>query len=464
MESHLSNSNNSIALIMERMRRCSGNTALYWQGKEYSYYDFFQKIEEWEAVFEEHGIHNGTVCAFLGDYSPGVCALIFTLMHCGAILVPLTPAVQGEMHELIEIAGVDIMIRFAADDTWSCERYSFNPNPLITTFTAEKRAGLVVFTSGSTGKPKGILHDCERVLLKFMEERLGWRTLLFLMLDHFGGFNTLISTFSTGGTAVCLTDRNPATVCKVIEASKATLLPTTPTFINLLLASNVYRQYDLSSIRLITYGTEVMPGSTLERLREAFPNAALKQTYGLSELGVLRSRSENDDSLWVKIGGIGFETKIIDNVLWIRSDANMVGYLNAESPFDADGWMCTGDCVEVNGEYVRILGRNSEIINVGGQKVFPAEVEGILMQADNIKDAHVFAVKHPLMGHVVHAEVALYEPVVGSTLTERLRLFCMERMTKFKIPVRFIVVDGEKNMSARFKKIRKSAHCLKEKG
>jgi long-chain acyl-CoA synthetase len=447
---------NSLAIIAERMQLRPERPALYWRKQEFSYGDLWTMVLEWETNLAATGIEAGSVCAFFGDYSPKICALIFALMRRDAILVPFTPAVEKEMHDLMAIAGVEFMFRFAPDDTWACERCTYPANELITSFIPARRPGLVVFTSGSTGKPKGILQDCERVLHKFVDERSGWRTIQFLMLDHFGGFNTLISTFAYGGTAICLPDRNPDTVCTIVEDSRATLLPTTPTFINILLATNTYRRHDLSSIRLITYGTEVMPKSTLERLRGAFPNAGFKQTYGLSELGVLRSKSETDDSVWVKIGGIGFETKIIDNVLWINSEANMVGYLNAASPFDEDGWMCTGDYVEVKGDYLRILGRNSEMINVGGQKVFPTEIENVLMQASNVRDARVFGAKHPLMGHVVHAEVALVEPEDIASLKERLRAFCLDRIAKFKIPVRFTVVDVEKNCSARFKKIRKS--------
>jgi len=252
-----------------------------------------------------------------------------------------------------------------------------------------------------------------------------------------------------------LPDRGQETVCRVIEASRATLLPTTPTFINLLLASRCYQAFDLSSIRLITYGTEVMPAATLQKLREVFPNARVKQTYGLSELGVLRSKSENDDSVWVKIGGAGFETKIVDNILWVRSEANMVGYLNAPSPFDDEGWMCTGDQVEVRGEYMRILGRKSEMINVGGQKVFPAEVETVLLEAENVREATVVGMPHPVMGHIVTARISLHEPEEPRALTERLRKHCMERMAKYKVPVRFVVVAEDDLRSARFKKTRR---------
>jgi acyl-CoA synthetase (AMP-forming)/AMP-acid ligase II len=315
---------------------------------------------------------------------------------------------------------------------------------------------LIVFTSGSTGKPKGILHDCERVMRKFVEPRPGWRTVLFLMMDHFGGLNTLLSTFAYGGVGVCVAERSPEVVCRTIQQSRATLLPTTPTFLSFLMACGSYREFDLSSVKLITYGTEVMPDATLQKVKRIFPNAQIKQTYGLSELGVLRSKSESDESVWVKIGGQGFDVKVVDDVLWVRSEANMVGYLNAPNPFDQDGWMCTGDQVEVRGEYIRILGRESEMINVGGQKLFPAEVETVLLQAENIREATVYGAKHPLMGQVVHARVSLYRPEDPDILTERLRKLCLSRLARYKVPVRFITVTDEVQAGARFKKLRQA--------
>jgi acyl-CoA synthetase (AMP-forming)/AMP-acid ligase II len=250
-------------------------------------------------------------------------------------------------------------------------------------------------------------------------------------------------------------DRSPESVCRAIQQARANLLPTTPTFLNFLIASRVYRDYDLSSVELITYGTEVMPEATLEKVRAIFPNARIKQTYGLSELGVLRSRSESDDSLWVKLGGEGFEVKVVDGTLWVRSEANMVGYLNAPNPFDEDGWLCTGDQVEVRGEYVRILGRRSEIINVGGQKVFPAEVETVLLEVDNVREATVYGVKSPLMGQVVHARISLGSPEDPDALTERLRKHCLSRLARHKAPVKFRIVGDESQVGARFKKIRR---------
>jgi acyl-CoA synthetase (AMP-forming)/AMP-acid ligase II len=276
-------------------------------------------------------------------------------------------------------------------------------------------------------------------------------------MDHFGGFNTFLSCFAYGGVAVCPTDRNPENVAKVIEESKANLLPTTPTFLNLLLAGKFDKQFNLSSIELITYGTEMMTAATLKAVSESFPNAVLKQTYGMSELGVLQSKSEDKNSLWVKVGGAGFNIKVIDDILWVKSKSNMIGYLNAPNPFDDDGWLCTGDEVEVDGDYIRFKGRKSEIVNVGGKKVFPSEVEGVILSFENIKDVTVYASTHPIMGQVAHAKISTIRKVETREFIERLRKFCNEKLAKYKVPVKFILTDeGDTHHNARFKKDRKS--------
>ncbi len=86
------------------------------------------------------------------------------------------------------------------------------------------------------------------------------------------------------------------------------------------------------------------------------PHVDLKQTYGLSEVGILPTRSRDRDSLWLKLGGDDIGTRVIDGELWIRVPEGMLGYLNHPSPFTEDGWFNTHDAVEVDGDYVRILG------------------------------------------------------------------------------------------------------------
>jgi acyl-CoA synthetase (AMP-forming)/AMP-acid ligase II len=199
-----------------------------------------------------------------------------------------------------------------------------------------------------------------------------------------------------------------------------------------------------------------MPESTLRRIHEVCPHATLQQTYGLSELGILRSKSESSDSLWVKVGGEGFETKIEDGTLRIRAESAMLGYLNAPSPFDNEGWFDTQDLVEQNGNYIRFLGRRSEIINVGGNKVYPAEVENVLLQMSNVEDATVFGAPNPITGKMVVARVKLRGPEDASDFRKRLRDFVSGKLERFKTPAKIEIAD-DNQFSSRFKKIRRQA-------
>ena len=150
-----------------------------------------------------------------------------------------------------------------------------------------------------------------------------------------------------------------------------------------------------------------MPEVTLNRLNEIFPNIKFTQTYGLSEVGILRSKSKNSNSLWVKVGGEDYKTRVVNGLLEIKAKASMLGYLNAKSPFTKDGWFKTGDKVKVNGEYIKILGRESEIINVGGEKVYPQEVENIILKIPYIKDVFVYKETNHIVGNIVCAKIVL---------------------------------------------------------
>ena len=268
----------------------------------------------------------------------------------------------------------------------------------------------------------------------------------FLMLDHFGGINTILAILSGLGTVVTVPDRSVTRICEAIEANAVEILPTTPSFLNALVRSDANERYDLSSLKRITYGTEVMSQLTLDRVSAAFPGVVLQQTYGLSELGVLRSKSRDDGSLWVQVGGDGFKTKVVDGILWIKSDYAMVGYLNAPSPFDADGWFDTQDLVEVDGDWLRILGRDTDLINVGGQKVYPAEVEQAILELDDIEDVAVHGESHALLGQIVVAKVVTSRPESASDLKLRIRHACASKLAAFKLPTKVLVSSTEESV------------------
>jgi acyl-CoA synthetase (AMP-forming)/AMP-acid ligase II len=183
------------------------------------------------------------------------------------------------------------------------------------------------------------------------------------------------------------------------------------------------------------------------------PQVDLQQTYGLSEVGILRSKSRSPDSLWVKLGGEGFQTRVVDDILQIKAESAMLGYLNAPSPFTADGWFNTGDKVEVDGEYFRILGRQSEIINVGGQKVYPAEIESVIQAMPNVAEVAVYGEKNPIMGQIVCSTIRLRQPQDAKFFHRELRQFCRQRLQEFQVPVKLKIVETSL-YGERFKKMR----------
>ncbi len=153
------------------------------------------------------------------------------------------------------------------------------------------------------------------------------------------------------------------------------------------------------------------------------------------------------------MGGEGINYKVKNNILFVKSRFAMSGYLNAPSPFDEEGWYNTGDMVEINGEYLKILGRNSEIINVGGEKVYPAEVEDILLGLSNVKDVIVKGKSNPLVGQIVSAIFHLKEEELIADFRKRMTSYCRNKMEAFKIP-RIIRISKEGFMGDRLKKAR----------
>jgi len=443
--------------LIERFQTSPENIAFIHESREISYGMVVASIDSFYKRIENIGIKSGETVVVLGDYSPEVFCMLMALAQNNNIVIPLTRTSVVEESVVLAVSGCDWYIEFdaAGRDVMIQHRGLSSDNILLNEFRQRGTPGIVLFSSGSTGKPKGILHDFNQVIEKFRKQRAPVIAIPFLMIDHFGGINTILAITSSLGVVVTVTDRSVTSICAAIEKYKVELLPATPSFLTLMMASHLQNKYDLSSLKRITYGTEVMPQATLDRVRTQFPGVELLQTYGLSEVGVLRSQSREDGSLWVRVGGEGFQTKVINGVLWIKSQYAMVGYLNAPSEFDPDGWFNTNDQVEVDGDYFKILGRVTDLINVGGQKVYPTEVENIILTIDNIKDVAVFGEQNNLLGQLVVAKIVLHQPEAVESVKKRVRKACLTQLASFKVPAKVIVVDGLLH-GIRQKKIRRA--------
>jgi acyl-CoA synthetase (AMP-forming)/AMP-acid ligase II len=440
--------------LPRRLRGWGSRPALLWRNECCSYDRLCDATDIWLDELTRRGIAPGSSIAICGDFSPKLCALTLAALLNRNIIVPLATATVGRWDQTIEVAEVGFAVTFDGDDAcWSMASGRSVRHPLLRQLVHQGAPGLILFSSGSTGDSKASLLDFDKLLAKFQDPRPAYRTLSFLLLDHIGGINTLFHVLCHGGTLVTADDRSTRSVCTAIETHRVQLLPTTPTFLRMLLIAEAVKQYDLSSLEIITYGTEPMPASTLAAVRDAFPTVRLKQTYGLSELGILSTQSRSSDSPWLKLGAGMFEHRIIDGVLWLRSRSAMLGYLNAPSPFDSDGWFNTQDLVEVDGEYVRILGRKSELINVGGLKVHPTEIENVLLQLENVKDVTVHGMPNPVTGEVVAARITPARPENPELFRRRIRKFCQARLERYKTPAVVEIVEADHH-GARFKKSR----------
>lgn len=429
--------------------------AIIWRDQVFHYDWLLDRISRWRGIIAEQAILPGTVTALEADFSPNGVALFLAMAEHRCILIPLTNSVEAKKQEFMEIAEVQLSIRLDDEDNMTfLWRDGSATYEFYQTLRQCGHPGLVLFSSGSTGKSKAAVHDLTNLLNKYKAPRKRRRAITFLLYDHIGGVNTMLYLLSTGGCAITVRDRTPEGVLRAVEKYGAELLPTSPTFINLILLSEAYKNHNLSSLKTVTYGTEPMPESTLKRFHKLFPQITLQQTYGLSEVGILGSKSQSSDSLWVKIGGIGFETRVVDGILQIRAQSAMMGYLNAPNPFTDDGWFITGDMVEVDGEYYRILGRKSDIINVGGEKVYPAEIESILLGMPQVLDAVVTGEPNAIVGSIVKATVVLSSEEQLSDFRVRLNKYMQEKgVQSFKIPQKVILRKGDLYTS-RFKKIR----------
>jgi acyl-coenzyme A synthetase/AMP-(fatty) acid ligase len=445
------------AWLFERLASYGDAVALVHRDRPVTYRVLLERINGWDADLDKRGIGTGSVVVLEGTSSAGAVGLLLALIRRGAITVPVTPQAPVARETIGGIAEAGWLASFApGPDGEEVATITGAPRavsaPILSRLVELKHPGIVLFSSGSTGTPKGVVHDCTALLEKFRRPGKQKTTLSFLLFDHIGGLDTLLNTLSSGGTLVTIHSRDPETVCAAIAAHRVHTLPTSPTFLNMLLLNGAYQRHDMSSLRLIAYGTEPMPASVLARLAEAMPQVKLLQTYGLSELGVLRTRSR-DGTLWVQFTGEGYETRIRDGILWVRARTSMLGYLNAPDRFDADGWFCTEDAVEVDGDYMRILGRTTDLINVGGRKVYPAEVEAVLLDLPNVRDVAVFGRPNPLTGQIVAARVNLVAPEALDEFKRRMRIFCKDKLPSYRVPVHIEFTD-EDQFGARMKKKR----------
>lgn len=442
-----------MSFLLERFRDNADKIAIIDDGKSYTYGELLKGILVLQSTTLK-GIKNKVV-AIIGGYSFYNIALFLALYENKNIIVPLVECNETVLKESMADIKINAgILDFPKLEFPNLEFLETNDkkHAIIENLFRQNHAGLVLFSSGSTGKPKAMVHDLDTLISSFeVKKPRKLNMLLFLLFDHIGGINTLLNILATLSTAIIPRERNSDEICALIEKYKISVLPSNPTFLNLILMSNAYKKYDLSSLKMITYGTEAMSESLLARLKATFKKVKFLQTFGTSETGILNTSSKSSGSTYIKLNDA--EYKIVNGELWIKSKTQILGYLNADMSAFKDGWFKTGDLVLRDAEYLKIVGRSKELINIGGKKALPSEIESVIMELENIADCVVYAEKNAITGQSVSCDVVLKNTMAKDELKKLIRSTCASKLERYKIPSKINVVE-KIAFTNRFKKVR----------
>ncbi|AJC90168.1 ANL family adenylate-forming protein [Campylobacter subantarcticus] len=424
--------------------------ALIYEAQKYTYNDLYNNVINKISMLAD--LKNIDIVGIVGDYDFESISLFLACIELNKIIVPFIN--ESEIDNKLAEINCDILFK---NSQYELQKEHHNNHELIQKLIDTNKPGLILFSSGSTGKPKAMIHDLDKILNVYLNKKTKkLNILLFLMFDHIGGLNTLFNCLSMNACAIAIKERkNIEALAQAIEKYQISLLPASPSLLSLILVANVVEKYNLNSLKVISYGTERMSETLLAKLKQTFPKVKFHQTFGTSEVGIAQTKSFGN---YIKLENIAY--KIINNELFLKSSMQSLGYLNADnSVFTDDGYFATGDLVEVineNGEeYIKIIGRNKEIINVGGEKVLPQEVEGVLIQLPFIQDCLVYGQNNPLTGQSVCAKIILEENEIFTVLEakKKIRIFCKDKLASYKIPTKVEIVQ-KLEISERFKKIR----------
>ncbi|MFP4156273.1 MAG: ANL family adenylate-forming protein [Opitutales bacterium] len=411
--------------IKNRFQEFGPKTACIESGRSWSYFDLLEEIDAAQTALGAK-----RVLPIETSSTAEALAQLLAIAETDHIALPLPPTLPAT-----ERAGRQAV---AAE------------SPLYDQLAG---SGLVLFSSGTSGRPKGMLHRLPALLARFQSVApRDDRILQLLPIDHIGGLDAALRCLCAGSTLILPEARTPAAAGKAIQTHRISILPASPTFLNLMLLENVPSRFDCRSLEVIGYGAEPMPEPLLQRLQARFPGTRLQQKFGTSETGAIRIRSEGDDSLFFRIIDPDTNWKIIDGELWLKTPSRIIGYLNAgDHALEADGWYRTGDLVEETGDALRIIGRRSELINVGGQKVHPAEVEALLLDLEGIESCRVFGEPDPITGQHVACEIFSRNGRDTRAWKRAIRQHGRGKIAPWKLPSR-ITLAPELKLSGRLKR------------
>jgi acyl-CoA synthetase (AMP-forming)/AMP-acid ligase II len=404
-----------------------------------------------------------------------VVAALFGVWREGAVYVPLNPRLAAtDLEHALDSVQPAVIVTTREHATRFGARAVVEVDDAggVTTrpgHSGDRRFGpdaaLVQFTSGTTGRPKPVLleHDGVLQLLDPVVRTLRSATtdrarpampnLIPVSLSLWSGIYQVLFAFRVGAPVVVMDEFDTVELAALVRrfAIRSTVLPPAA----MVMLCDDERVTSLDPLRYVrSIGSPLSPFQA-RRFRDKF-GIAIMNCYGQTEIGgeiVGWSGAEAKEFGETKLGAVGrphagVQVRVDDATgeLQVRTPALSAGYADGGDLSDrltADGWFRTGDIASVDHDgFVWIEGRVSDMINRGGLKVFPGEVEEVLRLSPRVADVAVAGVADDRLGEVPWAFVVAGTDDPGDGLDDELRGLCREHLAPYKVPVRFVVVDS----------------------
>lgn len=463
------------ALLRAAFVRSADGLAVVDGPRRISYREFGQRAEAMAANLAHLGVNPGDRIAVMALNGIEALLSVASIALAGAVVVPVgtrlklpeisyifddsepvavlyAPEFAGELPE----RGPKAALRFAfgSDGFEALQEAPAVPQKQVE--LAEQDYFGILYTSGTTGKPKGAtlthfnaVHSCMHwQAVHALGE--GECTALCVPWSHVAGLCGVVLPFlGLGGTIVTLADFKRREFLQLAQQERITHALMVPAMYGLCLLEADLASFDLSAWRLGVYGSAPMPEPTIRRFAEIFPHLQMCNAYGATETtspatimppgdGVKHSESIG------KVVPCG-DIRVMDDQgrelpageegeLWIGGPMVVPGYWRnpeANSSAFAGGYWKSGDIGAIDAEgYVRIADRKKDMVNRGGFKVYPAEVESVLTGLDGVVEAAVVGRPDPVLGE----RVVAFLNVNKDLSVEAVRAFCADRMADYKVP------------------------------
>lgn len=453
---------------------CRKGCAVRDKGKAYSYEELFADTDSLAEILKEKGVKEADRCIFIADDS--YCYIVYSLaiLKLNAAIIPLsTRAVKTELETMLEsLPWEHLIVPFEYKRETEYQEMPFGFLLQKNTKTSAKTIlpdgefpAFIRFSSGTTGKNKGVILSHKSVLertsaCKKLDIRRGENVLW--VLDMAYHFVVTILLFLRRGSCIVICEHPVESfMAECMRKYPITLLYATPYHYQIMAGSSLYPPELLKHLRMAVSTAMALPPECARKFYEKFA-IPLNQAYGIIEIGLpcinpAPSAAEKQRSVGQVQEAYSVRIDSPDSTgtgeILLKGPGMFDAYL---SPFTLreqvcrDGYFVTGDLGYIDPDgFLFIVGRSKNVIIFLGMKIFPYEVENILLEHPLVKEAYVHGVPMPQWGEVPVAEIVLNENgKPEDELATELKKFCYSRMTEYKVPKQFTFVAGLKKTAS----------------